>query len=158
MNLEWLNSPAPLFAGLESFSQTVEAIVACKYVLYVSRDKDVTYLPVRNHIRTLDMWQNTTVKIPIPLSILVFYRSIVWCSLHIHSSFFLDNLIYIVVCIMEQPFNNYFSFCPCLLLFGFIDDTIKGQQHKSDFISFYLSLSLLLEQHQNQQAQWHIQQ
>jgi len=43
---------------------------------------------------------------------------------------------------MEQPFNNYFSICPCLLLFGFVDDIIKGQQHKSDFISFYLCLSL----------------
>jgi len=43
---------------------------------------------------------------------------------------------------MEQPFNNYFSFCPCLLLFGFVDDIIKGQQHESDFISFYLCLSL----------------
>jgi len=43
---------------------------------------------------------------------------------------------------MEQPFNNYFSICPCLLLFDFVDDIIKGQQHKSDFISFYLCLSL----------------
>jgi len=43
---------------------------------------------------------------------------------------------------MEQLFNNYFSFCPCLLLFGFVDDIIKGQQHESDFISFYLCLSL----------------
>jgi len=43
---------------------------------------------------------------------------------------------------MEQPFNNYFSICPCLLLYGFVDDIIKGQQHKSDFISFYLGLSL----------------
>ena len=43
---------------------------------------------------------------------------------------------------MEQPFNNYFSFCPCLLLFGFVDDIIKGQQHESDFTSFYLCLSL----------------
>jgi len=43
---------------------------------------------------------------------------------------------------MEQPFNNYFSFCPCLLLFGFMDDIIKGQQHKSDFILFYFCLSL----------------
>jgi len=43
---------------------------------------------------------------------------------------------------MEQPFNNYFLFCPCLLLFGFVDDIIKGQQHESDFISFYLCLSL----------------
>ena len=43
---------------------------------------------------------------------------------------------------MEQPFNNYFSFCPCLLLFGFVDNIIKGQQHESDFISFYLSLFL----------------
>jgi len=43
---------------------------------------------------------------------------------------------------MEQPFNNYFSFCPCLLLFGFVDDIIKGQQHESDFILFYLCLSL----------------
>ena len=45
---------------------------------------------------------------------------------------------------MEQPFNNYFSICPCLLLFGFVDDIIKGQQHKSDFISFYLCLSLFV--------------
>jgi len=44
--------------------------------------------------------------------------------------------------VIEQPFNNYFSFCPCLLLFGFVDDIIKGQQHESDFISFYLCLSL----------------
>jgi len=29
-----------------------------------------------------------------------------------------------------------------LLLFGFVDDIIKGQQHESDFISFYLCLSL----------------
>jgi len=43
---------------------------------------------------------------------------------------------------MEQLFNNYFSICPCLLLFGFVDNIIKGQQHKSDFISFYLYLSL----------------
>jgi len=43
---------------------------------------------------------------------------------------------------MEQPFNNYFSFCPCLLLFGFVDNIIKGQQHESDFISFYLCLFL----------------
>jgi len=43
---------------------------------------------------------------------------------------------------MEQPFNNYSSFCLCLLLFGFVDDIIKGQQHESDFISFYLCLSL----------------
>jgi len=43
---------------------------------------------------------------------------------------------------MKQPFNNYSSFCPCLLLFGFVDDIIKGQQHKSDFILFYLCLSL----------------
>jgi len=43
---------------------------------------------------------------------------------------------------MEQPFNNYFSICPCLLLFGFVNDIIKGQQHKSDFILFYLCLSL----------------
>ena len=43
---------------------------------------------------------------------------------------------------MEQPFNNYFSFCPCLLLFDFIDDIIKGQQHESDFISFYFCLFL----------------
>ena len=43
---------------------------------------------------------------------------------------------------MEQPFNNYFSFCPCLLLFDFVDDIIKSQQHESDFISFYLCLSL----------------
>jgi len=43
---------------------------------------------------------------------------------------------------MEQLFNNYFLFCPCLLLFGFVDDIIKGQQHESDFISFYLCLSL----------------
>ena len=43
---------------------------------------------------------------------------------------------------MEQPFNNYFSFCSCLLLFGFVDDIIKGQQHESNFISFYLYLSL----------------
>jgi len=45
---------------------------------------------------------------------------------------------------MEQPFNNYFSICPCLLLFGFVDDIIKGQQHKSDFISFYLCLFLFV--------------
>jgi len=44
--------------------------------------------------------------------------------------------------VMEQLFNNYFSFCPCLLLFGFVDDIIKGQQHESDFISFYLCLFL----------------
>jgi len=44
--------------------------------------------------------------------------------------------------VIEQPFNNYFLFCPCLLLFGFVDDIIKGQQHESDFISFYLCLSL----------------
>jgi len=43
---------------------------------------------------------------------------------------------------MKQPFNNYFSFCSCLLLFGFVDNNIKGQQHESDFISFYLCLSL----------------
>jgi len=43
---------------------------------------------------------------------------------------------------MEQPFNNYFSFCSCLLLFGFVDNIIKGQQHESDFILFYLHLSL----------------
>jgi len=43
---------------------------------------------------------------------------------------------------MEQPFNNYFSFCPCLLLFGFVNNIIKDQQHESDFISFYLCLSL----------------
>ena len=43
---------------------------------------------------------------------------------------------------MEQPFNNYFSFCPCLLLFGFVDNIIKGQQHESDFISFYLCLAI----------------
>jgi len=43
---------------------------------------------------------------------------------------------------MEQPFNNYFLFCPCLLLFGFVDNIIKGQQHESDFISFYFCLSL----------------
>jgi len=43
---------------------------------------------------------------------------------------------------MEQPFNNYFLFCPCLLLFGFVDDIIKGQQYESDFISFYLCLFL----------------
>ena len=44
--------------------------------------------------------------------------------------------------VIEQLFNNYFSFCPCLLLFGFVDNIIKGQQHESDFISFYLCLSL----------------
>jgi len=43
---------------------------------------------------------------------------------------------------MEQLFNNYFSFCSCLLLFGFVNNIIKGQQHESDFISFYLCLSL----------------
>ena len=43
---------------------------------------------------------------------------------------------------MEQQFNSYFLFCSCLLLFGFVDDIIKGQQHKSDFISFYLCLFL----------------
>ena len=43
---------------------------------------------------------------------------------------------------MEQPFNNYSSFCSCLLLFGFVDNIIKGQQHESDFISFYLCLFL----------------
>jgi len=43
---------------------------------------------------------------------------------------------------MEQLFNNYFLFCSCLLLFGFVDDIIKGQQYESDFISFYLCLSL----------------
>jgi len=44
--------------------------------------------------------------------------------------------------IMEQPFNNYFSFCSCLFLFVFVDDIIKGQQHESDFILFYLCLFL----------------
>jgi len=44
--------------------------------------------------------------------------------------------------VMEQPFNNYSSFCPCLLLFGFVDNIIKGQQHESDFISFCLCLFL----------------
>jgi len=44
--------------------------------------------------------------------------------------------------VIEQSFNNYFSFFPCLLLFGFVDDIIKGQQHESDFISFYFCLSL----------------
>ena len=44
--------------------------------------------------------------------------------------------------VIEQLFNNYFLFCPCLLLFGFVDDIIQGQQHESDFISFYLCLSL----------------
>jgi len=43
---------------------------------------------------------------------------------------------------MEQPFNNYFSFCSCLLLFGFVDDIIKDQQYESDFILFYFCLSL----------------
>jgi len=47
-----------------------------------------------------------------------------------------------MVYVMEQLFNNYFLFCPCLLLFGFVDDIIKGQQYESDFISFYLCLSL----------------
>ena len=47
-----------------------------------------------------------------------------------------------VASVTEQPFNNYFSFCPCLLLFGFVDNIIKGQQHESDFISFYLCLFL----------------
>ena len=50
---------------------------------------------------------------------------------------------------MEQPFNNYFLFCSCLLLFGFVDDIIKGQQHESDFILFFfvcpcLAISYLL--------------
>jgi len=44
--------------------------------------------------------------------------------------------------VMEQPFNNYFLFCSCLLLFGFVDDIIKGQQYESDFISFCFCLSL----------------
>jgi len=44
--------------------------------------------------------------------------------------------------VMEQPFNNYFLFCSCLFLFVFVDDIIKGQQHESDFILFYLCLSL----------------
>jgi len=44
--------------------------------------------------------------------------------------------------VMKQPFKNYFSFCSCLLLFGFVDDIIKGQQHESDFISLYLCLFL----------------
>jgi len=43
---------------------------------------------------------------------------------------------------MKQLFNNYFSFCSCLLLFGFVDNIIKGQQHESDFILFYLCLFL----------------
>jgi len=43
---------------------------------------------------------------------------------------------------MEQLFNNYFLFCSCLLLFGFVDDIIKGQQHECDLISFSLCLSL----------------
>ena len=30
-----------------------------------------------------------------------------------------------MVDVMEQPFNNYFSFCPCLLLLGFVDNIIK---------------------------------
>jgi len=47
-----------------------------------------------------------------------------------------------MVNVMEQPFNNYFSFCFCLFLFVFVDNIIKGQQHESDFISFYLCLSL----------------
>jgi len=47
-----------------------------------------------------------------------------------------------VIIVMEQLFNNYFSFCPCLLLFGFVNNIIKGQQHESDFILFYLCLSL----------------
>jgi len=45
---------------------------------------------------------------------------------------------------MEQLFNNYFSICPCLLLFGFVDNIIKGQQYKSDFILFYLCLFLFV--------------
>ena len=48
----------------------------------------------------------------------------------------------LTILVIEQPFNNYFSFCTCLLLFGFVNDIIKGQQHESDFISFYLCLSL----------------
>jgi len=58
---------------------------------------------------------------------------------------FIDEIDWLVPAkeiVIEQPFNNYFSFCPCLLLFGFVDDIIKGQQHESDFISFYLCLSL----------------
>jgi len=43
---------------------------------------------------------------------------------------------------MEQPFNNYFSFCSCLFLFVFVDNIIKDQQYESDFISFYLCLFL----------------
>jgi len=43
---------------------------------------------------------------------------------------------------MEQSFNNYFLFCPRLLLFGFVDSIIKDQQHESDFILFYLCLFL----------------
>jgi len=43
---------------------------------------------------------------------------------------------------MEQPFNKYFSFCSCLLLFGFVDNIIKGQQHESDY--FILSLFVLV--------------
>ena len=44
--------------------------------------------------------------------------------------------------VIEQPFNNYFSFCHYLLLFGFVDDIIKGQQYEFNFILFYLCLSL----------------
>jgi len=44
--------------------------------------------------------------------------------------------------VMKQPFNNYFSFCSCLFLFVFVDNIIKGQQYESDFILFYLYLSL----------------
>jgi len=33
-------------------------------------------------------------------------------------------LFYQVSTVMEQPFNNYFSFCSCLLLFGFVDNII----------------------------------
>ena len=36
-----------------------------------------------------------------------------------------------------------FLFCSCLLLFGFVNNIIKGQQHESDFISF-LSLFVLV--------------
>jgi len=60
----------------------------------------------------------------------------------LESAVLVCQAVVLKVIVMEQPFNNYFSFCPCLLLFGFVDDIIKGQQHESDFISFYLCLSL----------------
>ena len=65
----------------------------------------------------------------------VYNAPFVGLAINSHTS---EDILYV----MEQPFNNYSSFCPCLLLFGFVDDIIKGQQHESDFISFYLCLFL----------------